>query len=40
MNKQEKLIVGLLAALLVGVLYWQNIQQRKQRLEKKRMQIG
>lgn len=33
MNKQEKLIVGLLAVLLVGVLYWQNTQQRKQRLE-------
>lgn len=29
MNKQEKLIVALLAVVLVGVLYWQNKQQKE-----------
>ena len=29
MNKQEKLIVALLAILLVGSLYWQSLQNRK-----------
>ena len=29
MNKQEKLIVGILAGLLIAVLYWQNRQSRR-----------
>lgn len=33
MNKQEKLIVAVLAALLIGVLYWQNKQQKERQRE-------